>query len=328
MKTLSFILGLALAAAPARAAVYVAAHQDDIVLLMGRSVQNDIKADKETVLVLLTAGDAGNGAGPASATGMRGHQYNQMGNPYFRVRHNAEEAAITFWLPARHARMPRRATEAFGDTLASVEKVVIGNVVLYYLNLPDGQLDAFHTGVHASMTDVTGANTYTRESLRRTLRDIARRHYPAIAGLMIHTPDPTPDFRGPDYNEDGLVQTLSDHPDHVAAGRFLRDAVDEDPAFACVQRSLYMGYPIRKLADSMSYLEKQSQVTAFTLLDAVLRNQGNIASRDARLRERLGSMDAFHMSFFGKQKWRPLPAPGDRCTVLVTTIQRSRRNKD
>ncbi|MDO8310423.1 MAG: PIG-L family deacetylase, partial [Sideroxyarcus sp.] len=193
MKSLSIALGLALAVAPARAAVYVAAHQDDIVLIMGKSVQTDIKADKPTILVVVTAGDAGNGISPASATGLRGHQYNLMGNPYFRVRHNAHEAAITYWLPARHSRVPQRSTESFGDTMPRVEKVLIGNVVLYYLNLPDGQLDAFYTGAQATMADVAGTNVYTPDSLRNTLREIIKRNHAAIAGVMVHTPDPTPD---------------------------------------------------------------------------------------------------------------------------------------
>ena len=324
MKSLTITLGLALALAPARAAVYVAAHQDDIVLLMGKSVQTDIKADQPTVLVVVTAGDAGNGSSPASATGMRGHQYNLMGNPYFRVRHNAHEAAITYWLPARHSKVPQRSTESFGDTIPRVEKVLIGNVAMYYLNLPDGQLDAFYTGAQATMADVSGTNTYTPESLRSTLREIIRRNNASTAGLLIHTPDPTPDFRGPDYNEDGRVQTLSDHPDHVAAGRFVRDAIEADAQFACVNRKLYMGYPIRTLPDSMNFSEKLSQMSAFTILDTVLKNQGNIASRDTWLRERLGSMDAFHTSFYGKQKWRSLLAPSEGCSIVVIVVHRAR----
>ncbi|MES2321380.1 MAG: PIG-L family deacetylase [Pseudomonadota bacterium] len=324
MTSFSLALGLALAMAPPRATVYVAAHQDDIVLLMGRSVQTDIKADLPTVLIVMTAGDAGNGSSPASAMGIRGHQYNQMGNPYFRVRHNAQEAAITYWLPARHARAPRRSTESFGDRLPRVEKVEIGNVVLYYLNLPDGQLDAFHTGAQATMADIEGVNVYTQESLRNTLREIIRRNHRSVVGVMVHTPDPTPDFRAPDYNENGMVHALSDHPDHVAAGRFMRDAIASSAELACVDLSLYMGYWIRTLPDSMTYGEKQSQVSAFTILDTVLKNQGNIASRDAQLRERLGSMDAFHTSFYGKQKWRPLLATGERCTVVTTVVRHAR----
>lgn len=307
------LLGLALASAlaqPACAAVFFAAHQDDVVLLMARSSQLDIKANIPTVIVVLTAGDAGNGAEAAGPGGLRAHQYNQQGNPYYRVRHNAHEAALSSWVPAGHSKLPQRSVEYFGTGVPAVETVRIGNVLIYNLNLPDGMLQDFYEGKHPVLFDVTGANGYTTASLRRTLRLIIRRNHAGTSRVVINQHEHTPEHSEPGYNESRLTATYIDHPDHTAAGRLVRDALDTMPGYCCVNRVMYMGYAIGALPDTMSEAEKQSQAAAFTSLDQVLKNQGNITYNYGSRAEQLGSFDPFHTGFFGKQRWRFKPGSG------------------
>lgn len=157
-----FVLALtSIVTAPAVAAVFFAAHPDDIVLMMGRSAQAEIRADLPTVLVILTAGDGGNGSAPVALAGLGARYYNQMGNPYYRVRHNAHEAAIATWVPAVHLKIAQRSNENFGADVNAVEKVRIGKVVIYNLNLPDGTLERLQAGSLATLNDVTGLNHYT-----------------------------------------------------------------------------------------------------------------------------------------------------------------------
>lgn len=334
MKTLLFLLAMALVPgwlSPARAGIYFAAHQDDLILLMGRSALVDIRANAPTVLVVLTAGDGGNGPAPVTVTGIGMRYYNQMGNPYYRVRHNANEAAIGVWLHAGHSRIPQRSTEYFSSAAPAVEKVRLGNVLMYNLNLPDGLLDRLQTNAAGSLKDVTGINSYTADGLRELLRLIVSRNGTAAAAavgtststapvitataattpatamgpvtLLVHLPEHTPLFIAPGYNEAREAQLRGDHPDHTAAGRLVREALGA-PGFGCVRQYVYMGYGISAGPDSMSASEKLAQVAAYTALDQVLRNQGNMTFRP-ELRDVLpGALDGFHMGFFGKQRWR------------------------
>ena len=307
MKIRPLILGLALALgvhAPARAAVYFAAHQDDVVLMMGRSAQSDIRSNIPTVIVTLTAGDAGNGRAGLTLAGIAGRYYNQMGNPYFRVRHNAQEAAVAMWVPPTHARIVQRSTEYFGPDIPAVEKARIGNVTLYNLNLPDAWLQRFHAGAIAVLPDVAGINRYTPALLRETLRQIVRRNHRNQPTVVVNLPEHTPVHSEPGYNDNGQVAMYPDHIDHTATGRLVREALAEQSAYACAWQVVYMGYASRTMPDTMTALEKLAQIQSFTALDTVLRNQGNVSFFFDLRAVRLGTMDAFHMSFYGKQRWR------------------------
>lgn len=306
MKSPLLLLALALAPAmhvPAQAGAFFAAHQDDIVLLMGGSAYRDIQANNSTVLVVVTAGDASNGSAPGSIAGLGRLYFNQMGNPYYRVRHNAHEAAIAVWVPRALSTIPQRSTEYFSPVIAAVEKVRIGNVTLYNLNLPDGFLERFYAGDITDLVDVTGTNRYTPESLRQTLHQILARNSQDHAGRVINLPEHTPAFSAPGYNDAGEVAAHGDHSDHIATGRFVRDTLAA-PGYACVRRAVYMGYGISATADSMSAIEKLAQAQAYTALNTVLRNQGNVSYNFSTKSLQLGSLDLFHLGFFGKQRWR------------------------
>lgn len=317
MKIPSLFLGLALALglyAPARAAVYFVAHQDDMVLMMGRSAQTDIRSNVSTVIVTLTAGDAGNGRAALTMAGIAGRYYNQMGNPYFRVRHNAQEAAVATWVPAVHSRMVQRSTEYFGPDMPAVEKARIGNVTMYNLNLPDAWLQRFYAGAIPVLPDVAGINRYTPALLRETLRQIVSRNHRNLPTVVVNLPEHTPAHSEAGYNDRGEVATNPDHIDHTATGRLVRDALAEQPAYACAWQVVYMGYAIRTMPDTMSGLEKLAQIQAFMALDTVLRNQGNVSYFYDLRAIRLGTMDAFHMSFYGKQRWRNGGGGAPACT--------------
>jgi hypothetical protein len=285
---------------------------------MSRNAQTDIRAGYPTVIVLLTAGDAGNGVLPNANTGA--HQYNANGNPYYRVRLNAHERAVGYLINPNNIPAATRSTENFGGSIPAVEKAVIGNVTTYYLNLPDGKMETFHSGGYASLNDVTNTNSYTPATLREVLRQIIARNNRSKPTVVINLPEYNLDFYESGYNDilpgEGIrpTQKHGDHPDHVATGKFVMAAVNENPSYSCLFKAVFMGYGISSLPDGMSAADKQIQTSAFYALNNVLISQGNWTYDYALQKEQLGSADGFHMSFFGKVLWRDNGGGSHTCT--------------
>lgn len=303
----------------AAAAVFFAAHPDDVTLFMGQNAYRDIRGGHATVIVIISAGDAGNGA-LANARGTEGNfDHNQQGKPYYRVRHDAHNAALAYWVSAWAPPPPFKTTERFSADIPAVEKVWIGNVTVYNLNLPDGKLSQFLPGgQYATFQDITGRNTYTAATLRETIRQIIMRNNAGRKTVVINLPEHDVGFSEMGYNEQLIADDSgnllkrarmdlihADHPDHTAAGKFVITAVSEQPATRCVYRAVYMGYAIQNLPEVMTAFEKYSQdVAVFHRMNGVLIHQGNVIRQAASNWPLAGHDDPFHRSFLGKQKWR------------------------
>lgn len=314
----------------ASGAVFFAAHPDDVVLLMGRNALLDIRAGFPTVVVIVTAGDAGNGDG-ANALGHDGNfDHNQQGKPYYRVRLEAHHAALGYWVDASASPNLVRQTESFSSAIPAVEKVIIGNVTVYNLNLPDSKMEGFLpfgsygfdrtrvTGIYSALSDVAGRNTYTPATLRETIREIIRRNNVGKPTIVINLPEHDPNFVQWGYNyqlqPDKYGNMLSygrveygviDHPDHTAVGKFVFAAVNEQPAYKCLYKAVYMGYAIRSLPDAMNPVEKYHQeVAVFQRMNGILIHDGNVIRQPNEAHPLAGSDDAGHRSFLGKQRWR------------------------
>lgn len=301
------------------AAVFFAAHPDDVVLFMGRNAYLDIKGGYSTVIVIVTAGDAGNYASP-NIRGTDGNfDHNQQGKPYYRVRLDAHNAALQYWVSPYAPPMPRRTAERFSSEIPAVEKIIIGNVTLYNLNLPDGKLsDFFAGGIYPRMQDVTGVNTYAPASLRETLRQIISRNNMGRPTVVINLPEHDLGFSEAGYNEltvpdenGNLLRRIridteiQDHPDHTAVGKFVMSAINENPAYRCLYRAVFMGYAIMTLPEVMTPFEKYNQeIAVFHRMNGVLIHQGNVISQPHASLPLAGHDDAFHRSFLGKQRWR------------------------
>ena len=313
------IAAICLLAVPAGAAVFFAAHPDDVVLLMGQNAYRDIRGGHPTVIVILTAGDAGNAALP-NALGIDGNfDHNQQGKAYYRVRHDAHNAALAYWVSAWAPPTPVTTQARFSAAIPAVEKVVIGNVTGYNLNLPDGKLSQLLPGGGVTrLTDITGRNVYTAATLRESLRQIIVRHHIGRRNVVVNFPEHDPGFAEMGYNErlgadeHGNMLKKSrvdlvhlDHPDHTAAGRLVLAAVEENAQTRCVYRAVYMGYAIRNLPDVMTPFEKYNQeIAAFHRMNGVLMHQGNVIRQHGMSRPLAGHDDAFHRGFLGKQQWR------------------------
>lgn len=120
----------------------------------------------------------------------------------------------------------------------------------------------------------------------------------------MHLPEHTPSFSAPGYNDLGQVALQADHPDHTATGRLVRDALAEYAGLGCLKRIIYMGYAVLTLPDAMSAFEKLAQAEAYSVLNTVLTNQGNVSLGSRRQSMHRGSLDSFHTAFYGKQNAR------------------------
>lgn len=301
------------------AAIFFAAHPDDVTLFMGQNAYRDIRGGHSTVVVILTAGDSGNAALP-NARGTEGNfDHNQQGKPYYLVRHDAHNAALAYWVSAWAPPPPFRTAERFSEDIPAVEKVLIGNVIVYNLNLPDGRLSQLLPGgQYSRQQDIAGRNTYTPATLRETLREIITRNNAGRRTVIINLPEYDLNFSEMGYNEQivpdesgNLLKRArmdliyNDHPDHTAVGKFVISAVDEHPATRCVYRAVYMGYAIQALPEVMTPFEKYNQeIAVFHRMNGVLIHQGNVIRQHFASWPLAGHDDAFHRAFLGKQKWR------------------------
>ena len=313
------IAGLTLLTQHAAAAVFFAAHPDDVLLFMGQNAFRDIRGGHPTVIVILTAGDAGNAALP-NALGTEGNfDHNQQGKPYYRVRHAAHNAALAYWVSAAAPPAAVMTAERFSADIPAVEKVLIGNVTVYNLNLPDGKVWQFLPGGrYAALSDITGRNRYTAATLKETVRQIVVRHHPGRRHVIVNLPEHDPGFAEMGYNErlvpdehgnllkKSRVDLLHpDHPDHTAVGRFVMAALGERPDMRCVYRAVYMGYAVQNLPAVMTPFERFNQeIAVFHRMNGVLIHQGNVIRQLGASEPLAGQDDSFHRSFLGKQQWR------------------------
>jgi len=298
---------------PASSAVFVVAHPDDHILLMGPNLITDIKGGYPTVVVIVTAGDAGNGHSdkPAYTSG----QYNDFGNQYYRVRLQAHMLALEKWIPgaspAAGDRPWAQTTENFGTLNPRVEKWTLGNVVLYHLNLPDAgfpnssetYLQRLLNVAGTEVSDVTGTNRYTLASLKSTIQQIISRNNRNAPNVVINRANG-------EYNS-----VHADHVDHTAVGKIVDQAISVEP-YTCLSQAIYKGYQIQDWKMDRPELEYTQRI-GYELLHTILAQRGNVVPFydgdyvknpswmqttfvPGTTNRQYGAMDGFHTSFYGR----------------------------
>jgi LmbE family N-acetylglucosaminyl deacetylase len=275
------IAWIAAAWCPANAALFITAHPDDVAYLMNKNAQNDVRNNYPTVFVLLTAGDAANG------TGLAGNTNN---TPYYRARLKAYELYVQFWRglnPSLAVAIPRHSVVVISGKY--VESVQMGNVVMYFLNLPDnGTLSQLAAGSIASVTSISPVNKYTLAEVKAVIREIIRINNHATAMINLNTQDPD------------SAWNPGDHPDHLATGAIVNAAVSEVPAYNCLNLLFYRGYVISGYAPTYDPDELSVHLATIGALNAGLVANGNKST-----------WDAFHNNFAGKMDFRGVLGSGN-----------------
>lgn len=271
----------ALLSSPANAALFIAAHPDDVQYLMSKNAQNDVRSNYPTVFVLLTAGDASHGTATAG---------NTKNIPYYRARLKAHELCVRFWQglnPYNRTPLPNYSIQWIKGK--RVETVYMGNVVLYNLNLPDnGTLNRLGRGEISSVTSISPSNTYTLNDVKTVIREIIRINNPGTPIINVNTPDP-----------DSLWNP-GDHPDHLAAGSIVAAAIAEVPEYRCVHLVFYKGYTVGGYAQTYDQEDLDIHVATIGVLNAGLIENGNTST-----------WDSFHNNFFGKMDARGVLGTGN-----------------
>jgi LmbE family N-acetylglucosaminyl deacetylase len=266
---------------PANAALFITAHPDDVAYLMNKNAQNDVKSNFPTVFILLTAGDASNG------TALGGNTNNM---PYYRARLKAYELYVQFWRglnPSLPVTIPRHSVEVISGKY--VESVQMGNVVMYFLNLPDnGTLSQLASGAIASVTSISPVNKYTLAEVKAVIREIIRINNHATAMINLNTQDPD------------SAWNPGDHPDHLATGAIVKAAVSEVPAYNCLNLLFYRGYVVGGYTPTYTADELSVHMATIGVLNAGLLENGNKST-----------WDAFHNNFAGKMDFRGILGSGN-----------------
>lgn len=309
LKKLMLASCFAAASLPALSAVFVVAHPDDHILLMGPNMINDIASGYPTVVVIVTAGDAGNGITDKTPATEASRQYNAFGNQYYRVRLHSHMSALDKWVPGWTGvgRQWAESTENFGTMNPRVEKWALGNVVLYHLNLPDASTGS-QTYLQSLWTpgtvvrDIQGINQYTLPSLKSTIQQIISRNNRSTPNVVVNRHYEL-------YNAQH-----EDHPDHTATGLLVKEILDVAP-YSCVWQAIYRGYQMGSWPANSNLLE--SQRSGYELAHTILAQHGNVTPYDPQhpvqnpawmqatpvpgtTDRQYGAMDGFHTGFYGK----------------------------
>ena len=228
---------------------FVQAHQDDWQLFLGDRAALAVPTAGKIVFVYTTAGDAG---APIS-------------QGYWQARERAAQASIDSMTPAGAWSCAVQTVNAH-----TIQRCAKGNVVSYYMRLPDGNGDGrgfsplfaslmrLRSGAIASLSAVDGSATYTSwTDLVTTFRALAS----VEAGSFT---DPTLAFHVNDYlleNNDG------DHPDHMTTGEMVRAASVGRPW----NIFWYVGYPSLFQPINLTQAQRDTKWKLIVAYDNVLK---------------------------------------------------------
>ena len=203
-------------------AFFIVAHADDWQLFMFPHAYESLsQSARKTILMVLTAGDAG------------------LGEAFWQAREMAALASLRYCLS--NERLEREESGFREVQGKSVFYWTSGNCTCYFLRLPDGGLDGkgfghgslqqLENGETAGLQTVDTRSTFTKKELGRTLQTLIEVENPHGFNVSLHYQNP---YAGDNF----------DHPDHLATGRLLNNI--QAPISAV--RFLYSSYACDALA--------------------------------------------------------------------------------
>ena len=284
--TFTLLLGVNLLSAQTTR-VFGVAHQDDWQLFMNPNVANSIQSPEDkTVIIHLTAGDAGYG----------------MGNDaFYKAREEGALRAVRFLSNTAEDRskigdeMSRRVTLIRNHPILTY---TYHNTVVYFLRLPDGNgdgsgfelhqqksLEKFYTRQVVDFKAIDQSTTYTnKEDLLGTLKELIATAHTGTQ-LEIHLSELSADLN------------VDDHSDHLTASRFISEAATNQ------FKGEFYYYIDYQSANLESNLERSE----------ILINSGAWGATASGLSDhRHASLwDEYHTTYLDRQYYRVLPiSPG------------------
>jgi len=267
--------------------VFGVAHQDDWQLFMNPNVANSIQSTEDkTVIIHLTAGDAGYG----------------MGNDaFYKAREAGALRAVRFLSNTVEDRSKIGDEISRSITLIKNHPILTytyHNTVVYFLRLPDGNgdgsgfelhrqksLEKFYNRQVVDFKAIDQSTTYTnKEDLLGTLKELITTAHTGTQ-LEIHLSELSEDLN------------VDDHSDHLTASRFISEAA------ANQFKGEFYYYIDYQTANLESNLERSE----------ILINSGAWGATASGLSDhRHASLwDEYHTTYLDRQYYRVLPiSPG------------------
>lgn len=267
--------------------VFGVAHQDDWQLFMNPNVANSIQSPEDkTVIIHLTAGDAGYG----------------MGNDaFYKAREEAALRAVRFLSNTAEDRSKIGDEMSRSITLIRNHPILTytyHNTVVYFLRLPDGNgdgsgfelhqqksLEKFYNRQVVDFKAIDQSTTYTnKEDLLGTLKELIATAHTGTQ-LEIHLSELSEDLN------------IDDHSDHLTASRFISEAATNQ------FKGEFYYYIDYQSANLESNLERSE----------ILINSGAWGATASGLSDhRHASLwDEYHTTYLDRQYYRVLPiSPG------------------
>ena len=263
--------------------VFGVAHQDDWQLFMNPNVANSIQsAEDKTVIIHLTAGDAGYG----------------MGNDaFYKAREEGALRAVRFLSNTAEDRSKIGDEMSRSITLIRNHPILTytyHNTVVYFLRLPDGNgdgsgfelhqkksLEKFYIRQVVDFKAIDQSTTYTnKEDLLGTLKELI---------TMVHTGTQL-EIHLSELSED---LNVDDHSDHLTAARFISEAATNQ------FKGEFYYYIDYQSANLESNLERSE----------ILINSGTWGATASGLSDhRHASLwDEYHTTYLDRQYYRVLP---------------------
>ena len=267
--------------------VFGVAHQDDWQLFMNPNVANSIQSPEDkTVIIHLTAGDAGYG----------------MGNDaFYKAREEGALRAVRFLSNTAEDRSKIGDEMSRSITLIRNHPILTynyHNTVVYFLRLPDGNgdgsgfelhqqksLEKFYNRQVVDFKAIDQSTTYTnKEDLLGTLKELITAAHTGTQ-LEIHLSELSEDLN------------VDDHSDHLTASRFISEAATNQ------FKGEFYYYIDYQSANLESNLERSE----------ILINSGAWGATASGLSDhRHASLwDEYHTTYLDRQYYRVLPiSPG------------------
>lgn len=216
-----------------RSILNVVAHEDDDLLFMNPDVNEAIRRGDCVRTVYVTAGDSGND------------------HLYWLGRERGSKAAYAAMLNQQDNIWIDRIGRLEPNEFISVSALRnVSQISLIFMRLPDGNLNGngFGASHHQSLArlrsgritnvvSVDGQSSYTADQLTRGLATLMDYYQPTEVWTQLP------------YS---ASRQLTDHSDHVAVGKFAKDAFATYKNHDTATLTYYVGYPIRGLGENVS----------------------------------------------------------------------------
>ena len=211
---------------------YIVPHADDWQLFMQPNAYNDIQTGKRVVFIMVTAGDAG------------------LGEQYWKAREKGCVNSILYCLATSGDCVVTNGVKTLLNE--SITYTSINNVIIYFLRLPDGNIDGSGFAANGSQS-LYNLKFNNQRALNKLDQRSGYENWQEIANILnaiiceeCKNDDVIIHYLNPDTSIN-----INDHNDHICVGNIIQQM----PIIEKCDRFLYRGYSNNQSLDNLSESE-------------------------------------------------------------------------